>query len=81
MKAVTGELPTGEGWAAEVKFDGMRIVAAVGDRTEVLLTPESSPARNWGFDVTPARYVTAIVTERGAVPASSDGIASLREPG
>ena len=31
MKAVTGELPTGEGWAAEVKFDGMRIVAAVGD--------------------------------------------------
>ena len=31
MKAVTGELPTGNGWAAEVKFDGMRIMAAVGD--------------------------------------------------
>jgi bifunctional non-homologous end joining protein LigD len=31
MKAVTGELPNGDGWAAEVKFDGMRIVAAVGD--------------------------------------------------
>ena len=36
MKAVTGELPTGEGWAAEVKFDGMRIVAAVGDPDQPL---------------------------------------------
>ena len=30
MKAVTGDLPSGDGWAAEVKFDGMRIMAAVG---------------------------------------------------
>lgn len=36
MKAVTGELPTGDGWAAEVKFDGMRIVAAVGDPDQPL---------------------------------------------
>jgi bifunctional non-homologous end joining protein LigD len=36
MKAITGELPTGEGWAAEVKFDGMRIVAAVGDPDQPL---------------------------------------------
>ena len=27
MKAVTGELPTDDGWAFEVKWDGMRIVA------------------------------------------------------
>lgn len=32
MKAVTGELPPpGDGWAAEVKWDGQRLVAAVGD--------------------------------------------------
>jgi methylthioribose-1-phosphate isomerase len=49
-----------------------------GDRQEVLLTPEHSPARNWGFDVTPARYVTAIVTERGVIPATPEGVASLR---
>lgn len=36
MKAVTGELPTGDGWAAEVKFDGMRIMAAVGDLEQPL---------------------------------------------
>ncbi len=32
MKAVTGELPDGDGWAFEPKWDGMRILAAVGDR-------------------------------------------------
>jgi bifunctional non-homologous end joining protein LigD len=32
MEAVTGELPPpGDGWAAEVKWDGQRLVAAVGD--------------------------------------------------
>jgi bifunctional non-homologous end joining protein LigD len=36
MKAVTGELPSGDGWAAEVKFDGMRIMAAVGDPDQPL---------------------------------------------
>jgi methylthioribose-1-phosphate isomerase len=51
-----------------------------GDRMDVLLTPEESPARNWAFDVTPARYVTGILTEAGVVPATADGIASLRRP-
>ena len=30
-QAVTGELPVGEAWAFEVKWDGIRVVAAVGD--------------------------------------------------
>lgn len=29
MKAVSGELPTGDGWAFEVKWDGMRVLAAL----------------------------------------------------
>ncbi len=33
MKATTGELPTGEGWAYEVKWDGMRALAFVEDGT------------------------------------------------
>jgi bifunctional non-homologous end joining protein LigD len=37
MKAVTGELPPpGDGWAAELKFDGQRLVAAVGDPDQPL---------------------------------------------
>ena len=37
MKAVTGELPwSDDGWAYEIKWDGMRVVAAVGDPDQPL---------------------------------------------
>ena len=48
-----------------------------GEIKSVLLTPESSPAVNYGFDVTPARLVTKLVTERGICDASEPGILSL----
>ncbi|MEM7284946.1 MAG: non-homologous end-joining DNA ligase [Actinomycetota bacterium] len=31
MKAVAGRLPVGDGWAYEIKWDGMRAIAALGD--------------------------------------------------
>jgi methylthioribose-1-phosphate isomerase len=43
----------------------------------VQLTPDGSPAGNWGFDVTPARLVTSLITERGLCAASARGLASL----
>jgi methylthioribose-1-phosphate isomerase len=49
----------------------------VGERTEVRLTPADSPAANFAFDVTPARLVTALVTERGMCPASREGLFGL----
>ncbi len=48
-----------------------------GAITTVSLTPETSNAANYGFDVTPARLVTALVTERGSCPASEEGLLSL----
>jgi methylthioribose-1-phosphate isomerase len=48
-----------------------------GIRREVRLVPEGSPAANYAFDVTPARLVTGLVTERGICPASRDGLLSL----
>jgi methylthioribose-1-phosphate isomerase len=51
--------------------------AADGSRVEVRLTPEGSPAANFAFDVTPARLVTALITERGVCPASRDGLLGL----
>ncbi len=39
-----------------------------GSRRQILLTPEASPAANYGFDVTPARLVTQLITERGVCP-------------
>ncbi len=44
---------------------------------KVLLTPPNSPAANYSFDVTPARLVTALITERGVCAASEEGIKGL----
>lgn len=43
----------------------------------VLITPAESPAANYGFDVTPARLVTGLITDRGICEASEDGLLTL----
>lgn len=43
----------------------------------VQLTPTGSAAINYGFDVTPARLVTGLITERGICKASRTGLAGL----
>lgn len=48
-----------------------------GDEIEVILTPESSPAANYAFDVTPARLITGLITERGICAASEEGVRGL----
>ena len=40
----------------------------------VQVIPDGSPVANYGFDVTPARLVNGLVTERGIVPATRDGL-------
>ena len=52
-------------------------LAADGRLETVRLTPEGSPAANYAFDVTPARLVTALITERGVCPASEPGLTGL----
>jgi methylthioribose-1-phosphate isomerase len=52
-------------------------LAADGTRQEVLITPEGTAARNDGFDVTPAKLVTALVTEHGVVAANAEALAEL----
>lgn len=48
-----------------------------GREIEVRLANESSPAANPGFDVTPARLVTGLITERGICGASEPEILRL----
>ena len=43
--------------------------------SQVLVPPSSTPVSNPSFDVTPARLVTALITERGIVPATERGLA------
>jgi len=43
----------------------------------VRVSPQGSRATNYGFDVTPARLVTGLITERGLCPASEAGLLGL----
>jgi methylthioribose-1-phosphate isomerase len=51
---------------------------AGGEVVTVTIAPEGSRAANFAFDVTPARYVTGLITERGVCAASAQGLARLR---
>ncbi len=59
---------------------GPEEVAAMTGRTAdgrietVRIVPEGSPVANYGFDVTPARLVTGLITERGVIAATGDAI-------
>ena len=48
-----------------------------GKVQSVAITAPGTPARNPAFDVTPARLVTGLITERGVCTASHDGLLSL----
>ncbi|MNE52921.1 Methylthioribose-1-phosphate isomerase [compost metagenome] len=48
-----------------------------GQLDEVLICPETTEASNYGFDVTPARLVSALITERGICAASEEGLTEL----
>lgn len=50
---------------------------ASGEITQVRISPDSSPAGNPAFDVTPARLVTGLITERGVARASTEGLRTL----
>jgi methylthioribose-1-phosphate isomerase len=50
---------------------------ADGEVRTVRLTPDGSSAANYGFDVTPARLVTGLITERGVCAASEAGLTAL----
>ncbi|MGH2830966.1 MAG: S-methyl-5-thioribose-1-phosphate isomerase [Dongiaceae bacterium] len=69
------EIPIEERDATEVTV--MRGRTATGEMAEVRLTPEASAAGNYAFDVTPARLITGLITERGVCPASRDGLLGL----
>ena len=65
-----GEVTAIQGWLPAEAPDA-------GAMATLRLTPEGSEAFNPAFDVTPARLVTALITERGVAPASEEGLRQL----
>jgi methylthioribose-1-phosphate isomerase len=69
------EIPIEERDPGEVRFVSGK--TAGGGMETVQICPDDTPARNWGFDVSPGRYISALITERGICPACEEGILSL----
>jgi methylthioribose-1-phosphate isomerase len=69
------EIPIEERAAEEVTH--LSGATADGDIATIRITPEGSPAANYAFDVTPARLVTGLITERGVCEASEKGLTGL----
>ena len=69
------DIPIEERDASEVTMVTGR--TAAGAIATVSVTPAASPAANYAFDVTPARLVTGLITERGICAASPQGLLDL----
>ncbi len=69
------DIPIEERSASEVTDITGRL--ADGTIATMRVAAEGSPAANPAFDVTPARLVTGLITERGRCAASADGLAGL----
>ena len=61
--------------ADEVKY--IRGLTRAGKIEDVLISPLAARAVNYGFDVTPARLVSGLITERGTCAATEKGLLSL----
>ncbi|MGO9134856.1 MAG: S-methyl-5-thioribose-1-phosphate isomerase [Methylovirgula sp.] len=68
------DIPIEERGEEEVTL--MQGLRADGTIDRVRVTPQTSPAANPAFDVTPARLVTGLITERGLIAANEAALAS-----
>ncbi len=69
------EIPIEERSGDEVSFVQGR--ASDGSVALVRISPEGTKAANPAFDVTPARLITGLITERGIAKASPEGLKAL----
>lgn len=75
LREGVGAIPIEERHADEVRWiKGMDTEGVV---TSVRVTPPGTEAGNPGFDVTPARLVSGLITEQGVIEASPRGLAGL----
>ena len=80
MRDGVAEIPIEERDGGEVRFVQGKLPN--GNIASVQICPDETGARNWGFDVTPARLITGLICERGICAAAEKDILELfREHG
>lgn len=70
------QIPIEERDPEEVKY-AHGVSAKSGEMDKVLIANKDSPATNYSFDVTPARLITGLITERGVCRAGEEDILKL----
>jgi methylthioribose-1-phosphate isomerase len=75
VKDGLAEIPIEQRSAEEVAVVSGRTTA--GRIESVRIVPENSAVANYAFDVTPARLITGLITERGIIAADEDALARL----
>ena len=75
VKDGVAEIPIEERSGDEVSLVWGR--TASGEVVQVRISPDATQAANPAFDVTPARLVTGLITERGVAEASAEGLRRL----
>lgn len=75
MKDGLKEIPIETRGGAEVSI--MSGVTPAGDVQSISIKPAETPVRNDAFDVTPRKYITGLVTERGVCAAEEAALANL----
>jgi len=69
------DIPIEERSGDEVHY--LQVTGADGTIKRERISPSGSEARNYSFDVTPARLVSGLISERGICEASEEGITGL----
>jgi methylthioribose-1-phosphate isomerase len=68
------EIPIEERDPDEIRF----MEGEAGEQVQrIRIIPECHPVVNYGFDITPSRLVTGLITERGICPADAKGLQAL----
>lgn len=75
MRDGVANIPIEERSADEVRW--MHGLSISGALESIRICPETTVARNWGFDVTPARLISKLICERGVCDASEAAILAL----
>jgi methylthioribose-1-phosphate isomerase len=75
LKDAFAEIPIEERHPDEVNY--AYGINELGKASRVLLTPEGTKVSNPGFDITPARLITGLLTERGTCPAKESAVRAL----
>ena len=70
------EIPIEERDPAEVSI--IEGIDENNNRKKIKIIPEGSNCKNYAFDITPAKYITKLITEKGVVDSNEESIGGLK---